>query len=139
MVRLFGLLVLALVALMPRIADADGEASLRLHGRPNVSTLSVSFDLTNHTNDELVYTTYDGGHVHNDLERLDGSNWVAVGIGYCGLGRDGEVSVAAGGRQRITGYIDGTPGSYRATVHLERRTASGMVPVAVVSPAFTVP
>ena len=101
-----------------------GLAQLRIVGRARDG--QARFRLVNRTSDALTYTTYDGGSVHNGLERLDASGaWTDVGLGYCGLGMDGPVTGAPGGAQVFGAYVGTDAGTHRIRVRLERRTASG--------------
>lgn len=135
------LTVLALTAVLGPSAltrAQPGLAQLRIVGAPRDG--SARFRLVNRTADALTYTTYDGGHVHNGLERREPSGvWTDVGLGYCGLGMDGPVTVAARGAQAFQAYVGTAAGTYRIRVRLERRTASGAsVTDEIVSDPFTV-
>lgn len=119
-------LVFALLLLVPGVALADGPFDFRLAGRfVAMDASSAHFVLVNQTSDELVVTTYDGGNVHNAIERWDGTAWTSVGVGYCGLGEDGETVVAPGGRFEADAYVGNALGQYRIVLHATRRTASG--------------
>lgn len=140
MLRRTALALLALsVLLPPASAGADGDIRIRMVRRGAADSGTAHFTIANHTSDVLAYTTYDGGNLHNGLEHHEGGAWVAAGIGYCGLGMDGEVTVAAGASQRVSAYVGTTPGTYRITVSLERRTAAGTTTTEeVVSDSFQV-
>jgi hypothetical protein len=96
------------------------------------------FRLTNPSPDTLVFTTYDGGNVHNQLERRDASGaWSRVGMGFCGLGRDGEVRVRPGATQIVRGYVGETPGMRRIVLEVEVRGAGARRSIEIVSAPFT--
>ena len=119
-------LVLAGVFVLPSGSRADGTIVLRLATRNVASGAgSARFTLVNDTTDELAFTTYDGGSVHNEVEHLVAGAWVGVGLGYCGLGADGEVTVAPTARRSVTAYVPAEAGRYRIRLRLERRAPNG--------------
>lgn len=127
--------VVLLACFTPTITPAQTQQiTLTVSGRPHDG--SGTFTLVNRTSDVLAFTTYDGGNVHNAIERLEGENWVEVSLGYCGMGEDGEVTVAAGARRQVTGYVGTTPGTYRIRLGIERRSASGSRPDMITSAPF---
>ena len=129
---MLGLLALA----WPAQLRADGTITVRLIGAIRSGASDASFTLINQSPDAISFTTYDGGALHNGIERLDAGVWTDVGLGYCGLGMDGETRVAAGQRARVRAYLPQEPGTYRILVHVSRQTASGAVPEVVVSAPF---
>lgn len=134
----FSLIVIG-AAVPSALARAQpGLASLRIAGAARDG--QARFRLVNRTADVLAYTSYDGGNVHNELERLEGSGaWSSVGLGYCGLGADGEVLVPAGATHVLRAYVGSDPGTYRIRVTLERRPSSGSAaPATIVSEPFRV-
>jgi hypothetical protein len=134
---LAALLVMSLASLTPTLAPAQTQQiTLTVTGRAHDG--SGTFTLVNRSNDVLAFTTFDGGNVHNAIEHLEGGNWVDVALGYCGMGEDGEVTVAAGARQRVTAYVGSAPGTYRIRLGVERRSASGSRPEEIVSAPFRV-
>jgi len=131
------LFVILVACLTPTITPAQTQqVTLTSSGRPHDG--SGRFTLVNRTSDVLAFTTYDGGNVHNNVERLEGGHWVEVSLGYCGMGEDGEVTVAAGARQQVNGYVGTTPGTYRIRLSVERRSASGARPEEIISTPFDV-
>lgn len=133
-----GVLSLGLLAALAWPADvsADGTITVRLVGAVRAGASDASFTLINQTPDAISFTTYDGGALHNGIERLENGAWTDVGLGYCGLGMDGETSVPAGQRTRVRAYLPQEPGTYRILVHVSRHSASGPVPEVVVSAPF---
>lgn len=130
--------VVAVLAL-PLVAQADGAFAFRLaRGGDVPASVSVAeLTLVNQSGDELVYETWDGGTLHNDLERLEAGTWTSVGLGYCGLGLDGETSIAAGARGTLRAYLTAEPGTYRIVMHARRRDANGaMTDVEIRSDSF---
>ena len=137
MPRLLAALVFASVlSIAPTTPAQTQQITLTSGGRAHEG--SGRFTLVNRTSDVLAFTTYDGGNVHNAIERLEGGHWVDVSLGYCGMGEDGEVTVAAGARRQVTGYVASTPGTYRIRLGVERRSASGSRPEEIVSAPFDV-
>lgn len=134
---LAALLVISIATFAPSITPAQTQQiTLTASGRSHDG--SGTFTLVNRSSDVLAFTTYDGGNAHNGIERLEGGNWVDVSLGYCGMGMDGEVTVAAGARRQVTAYVGSEPGTYRIRLHVERRSASGTHPEEILSAPFDV-
>lgn len=103
---------------------ADPAIDIRPVGAANAGT--ARFLVENDTADMLELATYDGGQLHNGLERLERGRWVGEAVGYCGLGVDERpVTVAAGGRHTVSAYVGRTAGTYRIRVQLTRRRVDG--------------
>lgn len=105
-------------------AGADPAIRIRPVGTTNAGT--ARFLIENATADTLVFATYDGGQLHNGLERLEQGRWVGEALGYCGLGVDDRpVTIAAGARHTVSAFVGRTSGTYRIRVQLTRQRDDG--------------
>lgn len=129
---LAGLLALP-IGLVERASAQAAQLRLRIVGRPREG--QATFRLTNRSNEPVTYGSWDGGGVHNGLQRRVRGVWTDVGLGYCGLGREGDVTVAPGRAQTFRAHVGTTPGSFRITLEVVR--ASGTRET-MFSDAFTV-
>lgn len=129
---LLGLLAAPIVGVGPATAQ-NAPLELRIVGRPRDG--QATFRLTNRLREAVRYESWDGGGVHNGLQRQVDGAWSDVGLGYCGLGREGDVTVAPGGAQTFRAHVGTERGSFRITLDVVR--ASGARET-VVSAAFTV-
>lgn len=120
-------LALAACLLIPALAHADGTPTVRLATAAVPAGQSEArFTFVNQTSDELSWDTYDGGSVHNGLERLEGGVWTEVGLGWCGMGIDRAPTVVrAGGRHTLSAYAGDQPGTYRLRFYFTRRLPDG--------------
>lgn len=77
--------------------------------------------VVNDGSESLSFWTYDGGYLHNGIERWDGSAWIDAAPGYCGLGFDEAITVVEPGhRTRVHAHFPTTPGTYRLTLTVQR-------------------
>ncbi len=129
---LLGILALPVagVASVDRVAAQSSPLQLRIVGVPRDG--QATFRLTNRLPEAVTYESWDGGGVHNGLEQQAGQVWTGVGLGYCGLGRDGAVTVAAARSATFRAYVGTTPGSFRITLEVTR--ASGARETVVSAP-----
>lgn len=116
-----------------RAAAQNAPLELRIVGRPRDG--QATFRLTNRSREAVRYESWDGGGVHNGLQQQVDGAWTDVGLGYCGLGREGDVTVAPGGAGTFRAHVGTTGGTFRITLEVVR--ASGARET-VVSAAFTV-
>lgn len=108
---------------------------LQLRIASQVRDAQATFRLINRLSEAITYASWDGGGVHNGLQQQGTSGWSDVGLGYCGLGHDGDLTIAPGGSATFRAYVGTTPGTFRITLDVTR--ASGARDT-VVSPPFLV-
>jgi hypothetical protein len=116
-----------------RAAAQAGQLQLHIVGHPRDT--QATFRLTNRLSEAITYASWDGGGVHNGLQQEGPGGWSDVGLGYCGLGHDGDLTIAPGRSATFRAYVGSTPGRFRITLDVTR--ASGARDV-VVSAPFTV-
>lgn len=113
-----------------RAAAQAGQLQLRIVGAPRDG--QATFRLTNRLSEAISYASWDGGGVHNGLQQQGTSGWTDVGLGYCGLGHDGDVTIAPGRSATFRANVGTTPGTFRITLDVTR--ASGASEVVVSAP-----
>ena len=121
------------IALAGRASAQAAQLELRIVGRPREG--QATFRLTNRSSEPVRYESWDGGGVHNGLQQRVSGAWTDVGLGYCGLGRDGDVTVAPGRAETFRAYVGTTPGSFRITLDVLRANGTRE---AVVSEPFVI-
>lgn len=100
------------------------------------------FAIANRGHDELMLAVWDGLNLHSNLERLVGSAWQPVPVGYCGLGHSPPVKLPPGARREVTAYVGSGAGTFRVsyTIQRQRRDDAGQViwaPEQLVSAPFS--
>lgn len=121
-----------LLRAQPALGQANG-VTLAIAGAPRDG--QATFRLTNRLAEAVLFASWDGGNVHNGLQQLVHGGWNDVGLGYCGLGRDGDITVPPGGSHTFGAYVGSTVGTFRIT--LDVRRASGASET-LTSPTFNV-
>jgi hypothetical protein len=117
-----------------RAAAQAGQIGLRIAGP--VRGAQATFRLTNRLGEAITYASWDGGGVHNGLMQLVGGTWTDVGLGYCGLGLDGDVTIAPGRSHDFRAYVGTTAGRFRITLDVARASGANET---VLSTPFVVP
>jgi hypothetical protein len=109
-------------------APKPSDVRFRFLGAVNRDVPSQGrFAIANRGHDELMLAVWDGLNLHSELERLVGSAWQPVPIGYCGLGHSPPVKLPPGSRREVTAYVGSGAGTFRLsyTIQRQRRDAAG--------------